>query len=282
MTRTSFAIAIALTLVASASFAQGNTITTHKVVGNIYMLEGQGGNIGVSIGDDGVLIIDDQFERMSDAIKKAIGDLHSGPLRYVLNTHHHGDHTGGNIVFGREAPIVAHTNVRSRMAKGKNVAAESLPIITYDDSVSIHFNGEEIKLVHFPHGHTDSDSVVFFTGSNVVHMGDHFFNGSFPFIDTGGGGDVEQYIKNVRAVLADLPGDVHIIPGHGPLATKKDLQTFVDTVSESIEIIRKGVEAGKSAKDIIDEGLPDKFDGWGAGFVSANRWIGIVHGSLSN
>lgn len=280
MLRTSLYIAFALTLVTSAGFAQ-NTVKTHQVVGNIYMLEGQGGNIGVSIGDDGVLIIDDQYERMADAIKDALKALSDGKLRYILNTHHHGDHTGGNRVFGREAPIVAHTNVRKRMGKARSATPESLPMITYDDSVSLHFNGEEIKLVHFPHGHTDSDTVVFFTGSNVVHMGDHFFNGFFPFIDTSGGGDVEQHIKNVRAVLTQIPDDIKIIPGHGPLATKKDLQTFVDTIAESVEFIRKGVDAGKSAKDIIDEGLPDKFDGWGAGFVSNNRWIGIVHGALS-
>ena len=172
--------------------------------------------------------------------------------------------------------------ITSRTDMNDAKTRNSLPVVTFDDDMSLHFNGEEIKLVHYANGHTDTDSIVFFTKSNVVHMGDHFFVNAFPFVDTANGGDVEQYIKNVRAVLADLPDDVQIIPGHGPLATKAVLQSWIDGVAESVEILRPGIESGKSAKDLIEAGLPAKFDDWGKGFVSTNRWIGIVHSSLSN
>ena len=153
-------------------------IKTIHAAGNIYMLEGRGGNIGVSVGSDGILMVDDQFEPLADKIEAALKKLSDGQLKFVLNTHFHGDHTGGNEVFGPTAPIIAHTNVRERLKV--KLSPEGLPIITFDTSLSIHFNGEEIRVIHFPKGHTDGDSVIFFTGANVVHMGDHFFSGRFP------------------------------------------------------------------------------------------------------
>ncbi|HKR60894.1 MAG TPA: MBL fold metallo-hydrolase, partial [Pyrinomonadaceae bacterium] len=168
-------------------------ITATKVNGNIFMLQGQGGNIGVSVGADGILIVDDQFAPLADKIKAALKTLGEGKLKFVLNTHWHGDHTGGNAQFGPEAPIIAHDNVRRRLAteqkseffKRTTPASpkEALPVITFDKSLSVHFNGEEIKVIHFPQGHTDGDSVIFFTTSNVVHMGDDFFVARFPFVD---------------------------------------------------------------------------------------------------
>lgn len=270
-----------------SAFAQDEIkVTTHQINDTLYWLEGQGGNIGVSAGEDGILIIDDQFERMAPAIREALEQLNADEdLKWVLNTHFHGDHTGGNPVFGKLAPIVAHENVRMRLARGKDLANKEerapLPVVTYEDGLSIHFNGEEIRLKHYPTGHTDSDTVVFFTGSNVVHMGDHFFNGRFPFIDLSGGGDVEQYIKNVKAVLEEIDGQTKIIAGHGSMGNKEELADWIAGVEESVAIIRKGAEADKSAKDLTEEGLPDKFNEWGAGFVSTNRWIGIVHQSLT-
>ncbi|MEM9491778.1 MAG: MBL fold metallo-hydrolase, partial [Myxococcota bacterium] len=149
-------------------------ITTVPVSGNIYMLIGRGGNIGVSVGDDGILIVDDQFAPLADKIRAALAELDKGDLQYVLNTHHHGDHTGGNPVFGKEATIIAHDNVRKRLI-ADNKPAEGWPVITFDTTLTVHFNGEEIRAVHFAKGHTDGDSVIFFEKSNVVHMGDHFF-----------------------------------------------------------------------------------------------------------
>ena len=278
---------LAAALVCVSAFAQDEiTVTTHQINDTLYWIEGQGGIVGVSAGEDGILIIDDQYERMAPAIRGALDELNADAgLRWVLNTHFHGDHTGGNPVFGKEAPIVAHENVRVRLMRGKDLSNKDeragLPTVTYADGLSIHFNGEEIRLKHYPTGHTDTDTVVFFLGSNVVHMGDHFFNGVFPFVDLTGGGDVEQYIKNVKAVLDEIDDETRIIAGHGPLANKQEMADWIAGIEESVEIIRKGAEAGKSAKELTEEGMPEKFASWGEGFMSTNRWIGIVHQSLT-
>ena len=189
-------------------------IKATKVAGNVYMLEGAGGNIGVSVGSDGLLIVDDQFAPLADKIHAALRGLSPASLKFVLNTHWHGDHTGGNAAFSAEAPIIAQENVRKRMATdqvvfGDKVPAspkEALPVITFDDKVSVHFNGEEIKAIHFPAGHTDGDSVIFFTGSNVVHMGDDFFAGRFPFVDIGSGGSVQGMTAGGRQGPRPDPG----------------------------------------------------------------------------
>ena len=200
-----------------------------KVSGNVYMLEGAGGNIGVSVGPDGILIVDDQFAPLADKIRASLKELGQGKLRFILNTHWHGDHTGGNVAFGPEAPIIAHDNVRKRMAaeqkseffKSTTPASpkEALPVITFDQTLTVHFNGEEIRAIHFPHGHTDGDSVVFFTSSNVVHLGDNFFAGRFPFVDLESGGSVEGLAKNIGEIIAKIPEGAKLIPGHGPLST---------------------------------------------------------------
>lgn len=264
-------------------------IKVTKVAGNVYMLEGSGGNIGVSVGADGILIVDDEFAPLADKIKAALKTLGEGKLKFILNTHWHGDHTGGNPVFGPEAPIVAQTNVRKRLAEGMNIPdrvvkpapKEALPVITFDQSVSIHFNGEEIKVIHFPRGHTDGDAVIFFTGSNVVHMGDDFFNGMFPFIDLDSGGDVDGYVKNVGEVIAKLPAGVKIIPGHGPLAGVDDLKRFHRMLLETTGLVRTKIGAGKTLDQIKAEGLPDEWKSWGTGFIKTDRWIDTIYRSFT-
>ena len=209
-------------------------IKSSPVAGSVYMLQGSGGNIGVSVGADGILIVDDEFAPLADKIRAALKKLGEGKLRYVLNTHWHGDHTGANAQFGVEASIIAHDNVRKRLSgevrpaggTGNPAPKEALPVITFDQSLSVHFNGEEIRAIHYPRGHTDGDSIIFFTGSNVVHMGDDFFNGMFPYIDLASGGDVEGYERNVAAAITKIPAGAKIIPGHGALATIDDLKTF--------------------------------------------------------
>src|SRR5437879_1828039 len=183
------------------------------VAGNIYMLTGSGGNIGVSVGPDGILIVDDQFAPLAEKIEAALKELNPGPgkLKFVLNTHYHGDHTGGNAHFGRQASIIAHSNVRKRLGGKPGDSKPALPVITFDDSLSVHFNGEEIKLVHVPPAHTDSDSIVYFTGANVIHFGDTFFSGRFPNIDLAGGGDVRGYIRNVEDAIKKVPADAKLI-----------------------------------------------------------------------
>jgi len=266
-------------------------IKATKVAGSIYMLEGSGGNIGVSVGSDGILIVDDQFAPLADKIHSALNALKGpggGKLKFVLNTHWHGDHTGGNPSFGAEAPIIAHENVRKRLSTEQKVMGETipaspreaLPVITFGDRVSVHFNGEEIKVIHFPAGHTDGDSVIFFTGSNVVHMGDDFFAGRFPFVDLASGGSVQGLTDNVAKILEQLPADVKVIPGHGPLSDKADLERFHRMLVDTTAIVDKKMKAGKTMQAIQDEGLPDEFKDWGSGFVKTKTWLAVVYESL--
>src|SRR5882672_4944925 len=268
-------------------------IKVTKVAGNVYMLEGSGGNIGVSVGPDGILIVDDQFAPLADKIKAALKTLGEGKLKFVLNTHYHGDHTGGNVVFGPDAPIIAQTNVRKRLSEEQKSRffnrttppspKEALPVITFDQAVSVFFNGEEIKVIHFPHGHTDGDSVIFFTGSNVVHMGDDFFNGRFPVVDLEAGGDVEGMTNNVGGIverLSKVPG-VKIIPGHGPLSDVEGLKAYHRMLVETTDIVRKRMAAGKTLAQIKAEGLPDEWKPWGSGFINTDRWIELIYNSLS-
>ncbi len=263
---------------AQMDFARIKIKTTH-VAGNIYMLKGAGGNIGVSVGADGILLVDDQFAPLAEKIRNALKELSDEPLKFLINTHFHGDHTGGNVVFGAEAHIISHVNVRKRL-QIESFPKEALPVVTFNDSLSIHFNGEEIRVIHFPNSHTDGDSVIFFTGSNVVHTGDLFFSGRFPYVDLNNGGDVEGLIKHIEKLLVELPPDVKLIPGHGPLSDIGDLKTYHRTLVETTEVIRDQIEAGKSLEEIKAAGLPKKWRAWGAGFISTERWIEIVHRSL--
>ncbi len=280
-------LAVAVAVGGAAAVAQRGddvTIKTIPVRGSISMLEGRGGNIGISAGADGVLMIDDQFDFLAEKIQAAVDALGKGRIKYVLNTHWHGDHTGGNPFFGKSSPIIAHENVRKRLASGGRgrgpAAPEALPVITYANGLSIHFNGEEVRVVHFPHGHTDGDSIVFFTKSNVVHMGDHFFSGRFPFIDLDSGGDVEGFMKNIDRVIEMLPADVKIIPGHGPLSTLEDLRASRAMLRETTAIVRERIAAGKSLEEIKEAGLPEKWDSWSWRFISTDRWLDIVYRSL--
>jgi cyclase len=266
-------------------------ITASKVAGNIHMLQGAGGNIGVSVGPDGILIVDDQFAPLADKIKAALKTLGEGKLKFVLNTHWHGDHTGGNAQFSPEAPIIAHDNVRRRLAteqkseifKRTTPASpkEALPVITFDKSLSVHFNGEEIKVIHFPQGHTDGDSIIFFTNSNVVHMGDDFFVGKFPFVDLDSGGSVQGLTKNIEDIIPKLAADVKIIPGHGPLSTVADLKQYHEMLKATTAIVQARMRTGKTLEQIKAEGLPAEWTSWGTGFIKTDVWLEIVYRSLS-
>jgi cyclase len=279
-------LALALALIAPTALAQRDfaniEIKVIPVAKNIYMLEGSGGNIGVSVGTDGNLIVDDQFAPLAEKIDAALQKLNPGKLRFVLNTHHHGDHTGGNAAFGaKDATIIAQSNVRKRLAGEANSKQEALPVITFDQSASVHFNGEEIKLLHHGPGHTDGDSIILFTGANVVHMGDQFFNGGFPFVDLNSGGSVEGYLKTVALVLEKIPADAKIIPGHGKLATVDDLKSFHAMLIETTGLVQQGIAAGRSLADLKAAGLPDKFKNFGTGFIKTDRWIETIYSSTT-
>ena len=290
-----FGVSVLSAGLGSQSWAQQDfstvEISATPVNGTVHMLAANApaGNIGVSVGADGVLIVDDQFAPLAEKIRAALTNLSSGSLKFILNTHWHGDHTGGNPVFGQEAPIIAHANVRKRLMTEQQIFGRAIPaaaqgawpVITFDASVSIHFNGEEIKVVHFPHGHTDGDSIVFFTGSNVVHMGDHYFAGRFPFVDLDSGGDVESFTQNIETVLGQLADDVKIIPGHGPLSSKDDLKTYHRMLVETTQAVRQQIAAGKSLDEMKKTGLPKEWQAWGVASISTELWIEMVHQSLS-
>ena len=266
-------------------------IKATKVAGNVYMLEGAGGNIGVSVGPDGILIVDDQFAPLADKIRASLKTLDQGKLKFILNTHWHGDHTGGNAVFGPEAPIIAHDNVRKRLSTEQRIEVfkqtippspkQALPVITFDQSLTVHFNGEEIKAIHFPHGHTDGDSVIFFSASNVVHLGDDFFAGSFPFVDLDSGGSVEGLTQNVGELITKIPAGAKLIPGHGAISTIDDLKAYHQMLLTTTDIVRKKIAAGKTLEEVKKEGLPDEWKPWGTGFIKTDMWLELVYMSLT-
>ena len=242
------------------------------------MLEGAGGNIGVSVGPDGVLIVDDQFAPLADKIAAALRQLNPGKLKFVLNTHHHGDHTGGNAAFGaKEATIVAQTNVRRRLKADAKTPPVALPVVTFEKSASIHFNGDEIALLHVGPGHTNGDSIIHFVGANVVHMGDQYFSAGLPYVDFGSGGDVDGYIATQQAALAKMTPDTKIIPGHGPLATVEMLRDYNRMLVDSVALVRKGMAEGKTLEQLRAEGLPEKWAAFGKGWITPARWIETIY-----
>ena len=285
-------LAVAVALLAAPVAAQQDfsavEVTGEHVAGAVHMLTGAGGNIGVSAGEDGILIVDDQFAPLADKIRAALAEISPGDLEFVVNTHFHFDHTGGNAIFGKEALIVAHTNVRKRLAEGAGVRGrpaepapkEALPVVTYDDGVSIHFNGEEIVIGHLTGGHTDGDSFIYFTDSNVVHLGDQFFAGRFPFVDVGNGGNAVGLRDSIGEVLDHLPADAKVIPGHGPLSSVEDLKTYHRMLAECVAAVKAGKDAGKAVEEIQAAGLPDEWKGWASGFINESVFITSIFESL--
>ncbi len=262
-------------------------IKATKVAGNVYMLEGSGGNIGVCAGEDGTVIVDDQFAPLAPKIKEALKGISDKPLKFVINTHFHGDHTGGNPEFGKDATIIAQDNVRKRLEAGdladppKPAVKDALPVVTFNDRTTVHINGEEIRAIHFPHGHTDGDSVIFFTGANVVHMGDDFVTYGFPYVDTRHGGSVSGMIAGVEKVLGMLPPDVKIIPGHGPISTSEDMRKFVEMMKETRQLVVDAVKEGKTIQQMKQDKLLAKYQDKGRGFIKAENWIDALYADVT-
>lgn len=264
-------------------------IEASKVRGNIYMITGQGGNIGLFTGVDGSFMIDDQFapltEKIIEAVKSVGGDVPS----YLINTHFHGDHSGGNENLGKAGTLImAHDEVRQRLVNGSFIGAfgmksepaskQALPTVTYSESMHLHINDETVQIIHVPRAHTDGDSFVVFKSANVVHAGDLFFNGFFPFIDGAHGGSVKGMISGVDSILALTDGDSKIIPGHGPLANRADLQRYRDMLTIAYERLLKLKNQGISAEDaIVHAPLEDLAADWGGGIFTADKWIGVVY-----
>ena len=249
------------------------------IKGSVHMLTSAGGNIGVSAGEDGVLIIDDQFAPLAEKIAAHLGELGSDKPKYVINTHYHGDHTGSNAFFHshKGATILAHENVRVRLANDEKIKPEALPTITYEDGIKIYFNDETLHVMHLAVGHTDGDSVVWFEQPNVMHTGDLFFNGRFPYIDQGAGGNVVGYMDSVKQLLAKIDDDTVIIPGHGDMSNKQEYTAFLSMITETFDYVKALKQGGKTLEDVKAMGLDDKWADWSWNFINEEKWIETLY-----
>ena len=269
-------------------------IKTEKLSATTYMMTGEGGNLGLSIGADAVFVIDDQFAPLTPKIKAAITKLTKKPIKFVLNTHWHFDHTGGNESMGKAGVlIVAHENVRKRMSAegfiaffGMKTKAEpkvALPVITFTQNMAFHINGDEVYVSHIANAHTDGDAIVHFRNSDVIHMGDTFFNKIYPFIDTSSGGKVDGMIGAADRVLAIAGDNTKIIPGHGPLADKTDLKAYRDMLATVSERIKAQIKDGKTLEEVLATKPTAEFDeAWGKGFLMPQKWVEMMYENLKN
>jgi cyclase len=265
-----------------------------KVAGNVYMLQGAGGNIGASVGDDGIVIVDDQYAPLADKIQAALKGITDKPVRFIINTHYHPDHTGGNAYFQKQAPIIAQDNVRKRLESGggggnggsmhmdfKAASHEALPIITFDHDVTVHLNGEDIRALYFPAGHTDGDSIIFFPHSNVVHMGDDFVTYGFPFIDVESGGSINGMIDAVAQVISQLPPDAKVIPGHGPVSSLEDVRAYLTMLKETRDAVQTALKEGKSLDQMEEAKLLDPWKKYSGDFVKEDTFLETLYNSLT-
>src|SRR5215813_13726789 len=270
-------------------------IKVTKVSGNIYMLEGAGGNIAASVGEDGIVIVDDQFAPLAEKIQAALKGITDKPVRFIINTHYHGDHTGGNEPFSNAgSTVIAQDNVRKRLESGgisgnggsikmenKPASKAALPIITFENDVTVHLNGEDIRALHFPAGHTDGDAIIFFPKNNVVHMGDDFVRYGFPFIDVASGGSVQGMAEGVEKAIAQLPADVKVIPGHGQLSNLDDVRAYVQMLRDTTAAVQKALDAHQTVDQMKQEKILAPWSKWSNDFVSQDIFIETLYNSLT-
>jgi cyclase len=291
----SFPLASAIVLsIASPAFAQAGMdkveIKPEQLAPGVAVLFGAGGNIGVSYGEDGTILIDDQFAPLTSKIQKAVADLGATPVKFLVNTHWHGDHSGGNENLGKAgAVIMAHENVRVRMAseqkRGDKITPPSpkaaLPVVTYADGVKFHMNGEEVRAIHVPPAHTDGDTIIYWTKSNVIHMGDTFFNKvTYPFVDLSSGGKVRGVVKAADTALALANDQTKIIPGHGVVASKADLLAYRNMVAAIIGKVDVAMKKGNSLAKIKAMKPADGYGVEAKGFISADAFVETIYKSL--
>lgn len=288
---------VAAAMVAGPAMAQENAkpeYRVEKVADNLYMFVSvtvPAGNIGISAGDDGVFLIDDQYAPVTPELMKAIAELSDQPVRYLINTHYHLDHSGGNENLGKAGTlIVGHDNIRARLLTRpleqsggwtEEGSAYGLPIVTFDSELSLHLNGDEARAIHVAHAHTDGDAIIHFKKANVIHMGDLMFNGLFPFIDVDSGGNVDGVLKGIDLALELADKNTRIIPGHGPLASKDDLvkyRAMIQTVRDRVAMLRAD---GKSLEQVLEAGPTAEFDAdWTWGFIDGPKFVTAIFRSL--
>ena len=265
------------------------TVRAAKAAGNVYFLDCAGGfgggNVAASVGDDGILLVDDMYAAMGPKLLAALKTLSAKPVRIVLNTHFHGDHIQGNKNFHGTAVIIGQENIAKRLIAANKESAPTLdyvPAVTFSDRISINFNGEEIQMIHFPNTHTDGDSIVYFTKSKVLHLGDMFFFGMFPAVYTQGGGDIRQLVRSIEKIVADFPADTKVIPGHGDLATMQDLKNYLAMLKETIAIVDAGIKAGKTLDQMQNEKVLAKYETLGSGGAqTTDQYLAMLFKLLS-
>ena len=265
-------------------------VTRVPVAGPVYMLQGSGGgNVGVIADPSGVILIDAMDERSAGQIRAAVKDLPGGNhVRFLINTHWHSDHADGNKILGPGAVIVAHENVRSLLSKPQTLVGQqtqalppaAIPVVTYPDQLTLYAGNEPVRLIHYNHAHTNGDTVVYIDTAKVLHMGDMFFNGMFPFLDVANGGDIDNWVRQLDVIIAKLPADAKIIPGHGPLAGIAELRSFRQMLSDSAGIVRGQMKEGKTLEQIKAAGLPGRFAPWTKGFLPTPQWLELVYRSI--
>jgi len=299
--RREFLLSASLLSAGALAAGQGNQdfskvqIKVTRVSGSVYMLQGEGGNIAASVGDDGIAIVDDQFAPLAGKIRAALKDITGTdkPVRFVINTHYHGDHTGGNPNFSETSTIIAQDNVRKRLAAGgpagngasihmenKPAPKAALPIITFERDVTVHLNGEDIRALHFPAGHTDGDSIIFYPQANVVHMGDDFVRYGFPFIDVDSGGSVQGMIAACENVIPQLPPDVKVIPGHGDLSSLDDVRAYVGMLHETTDAVQQALKEGKTLEEMKQQKILAPWHKFAGGFINEDVHLETLYNSL--
>lgn len=250
-----------------------------QIAETVHMLSGAGGNVGVSVGTDGVLIIDDQYGPMAPKLRDAIKKLSDSKIRYLINTHYHGDHTGGNAYFkeNEDVTIFAHDNVRVRLINDEKVTPQALPMVTYEQGIKFHFNGDTVHVIHTPASHTDGDSFVHFETQNVIHTGDMLFRNWFPYIDLDGGGSVAGYRATLETLIATADHETRIIPGHGDLANKQDLENSLKMLKATAKTVKAMKDAGKTLEEALEAGIGSEWDSWSWRFITTERWITTLY-----
>jgi len=286
-------VALLITTV-SAATAQDNEVefTNFQLSDTIYMLRGRGGNIGISTGEDGLYIIDDQIRPITEQLLKAIREISDKPIRFVINTHYHYDHVGGNeTVGGAGTVIIAHDNIRKRMTTEQvsiflnetiqPYAKDALPVLTFNDRMTLHLNGESATAYHVAHGHTDGDSIIHFPASNVIHMGDMYFNGLYPYVDLDAGGAIQGVITAADLALSLANESTHIIPGHGPLATQQDLQDYRNFLVEARDNVQALIDQGMDLEQVIEAKPTAEWDDTlGEIWIKPHQFVTFIYNSL--
>ncbi|RDC59942.1 hypothetical protein HME9302_01139 [Alteripontixanthobacter maritimus] len=281
-----------LGLLAAPAIAQRNfddvEITAEEVAPGISVLFGAGGNIGVSHGPDGTVLIDDQFAELSDKIEAAVAELGAAPVSYLINTHWHGDHTGGNEAFGRNGALIfAHENVRQRLANGRGgsrpippAPKAALPVVTFGQGLSMHLNGDDVRIIFTGGGHTDGDSVVYWEKADVIHMGDLYFKiPGYPYMDMDSGGNVLNAMNSLGTVIRMIGDDTRVIPGHGPMSNKAELVAYRAMIGQAVDRVRALKDDGKTLEEVVAAKPLTDFNR-GEGFVGPDQFVTSIYNSL--